>query len=299
MEDSNAPAGRSGFVAIIGRPSSGKSTLLNALCGAKVAITSKTPQTTKNKIRGILTRGADQIVFIDTPGYHDSDKKLNARLKELAAQSLEETDAVLYLIDPTRAPGKEEEMVAELAARAKGRLVACASKSDDPSADLSSARAFAAKALGEGTPFFEVSALEKEGLEPLLSALFGLLPPGPLYYPEDVYTDQEPEFRIAEIIREKAMAKTRDELPHAIFVEVEDARFEGEDRLEVRASVCVERESQKGMLIGKGGAVIKAIRLESEAELAEIFPYEVALDLAVKVRKNWKAEDRLIKKLYY
>jgi GTPase len=298
----DADWGRSGFVAIVGRPSAGKSTLLNSICGEKVSIVSQVPQTTKNKIRGILTRGKDQLVFVDTPGYHDSDKKLNLRLKDLASSALDGADAVLYVVDSAREAGPEEEKVADLALGAKIPVFVAINKVDNPEADPKAAKEFvAARAEGRpsGAEAFEVSALESKGLEPLVAALFAAMPKGPLYYPEEFYTDQDPEFRIAEIVREQAINRVREELPHAIYVEIEDAVFEpGGAVLGVRANLCVERDSQKGMLIGKGASMIKAIREGAERELCKIFPYKVKLDLQVKVRKNWKQEEKLIKRLY-
>lgn len=350
MESENAGEGRTGFIAIVGRPSSGKSTLLNTICGQKVSIVSIVPQTTKNRIRGILTRGKDQAVFMDTPGWHDSDKKLNQRLKALAEGALDETDAVLYVLDSTRKPGPEEEAIAALLAPRTAKLLCVVNKVDDPASDPARTEDFVRAQIGPEARLLRTSALKKEGIEELIAAALALLPPGPLYYPEEFYTDQEVEFRVSEIIREKAIRRTFDEIPHCLFVDIEDASFEygpagavpaaeaplgadaagsdaapspripgegapsprvpGEgapsprvpgdgDTLRVRASLCVERESQKGMLIGKGASMIKAIRQEAEADLAAIFPYRVLLDLSVKVRKNWKSEDKTIRKLYY
>ena len=299
---------KSGFVAVIGRPSSGKSSILNAVCGHKVAITSPTPQTTRNKIRGIYTESRGQLVFLDTPGYHLSEKKINKHMVELIAGTLKEIDAVLYVMDAGRPPGPEEEKIAEDLAPYQGRLVVACNKQDLPGNATGQIRAFIDKKL-PNCIWRETSAKTGSGLEGLVSALFELAPEGGLMYPEEFYTDQDPEFRTAEIIREKALHRVRQEVPHALYVEISDMEVHDADRdtgkgpcnkpatLWIRAFLMVERESQKGILIGKGGAVIKAIRTEAQRELAELFPYRVHLDLRVKVNRNWRKNDILLKKL--
>jgi GTPase len=297
---------KSAFVAIVGRPSAGKSSLLNELCGWKVAIVSPVPQTTKNTIRGIMTRPEGQLVFLDTPGYHDSEKKLNRKLAELARGSIGDADMVLYVIDASREPGDEEKLIAALVKTAASRLVVAINKIDLEDSDPLRARAFLREFVDpEGTKLADtdiihISALEKTNLDLLASRLLELAPEGPFYYPEEVVTDQDPEFRIAEIIRERAMNNTHDELPHAIYVEVEEAKFnEQKTILRVTAYLCVEKESQKGILIGSGATMIKLIRKEAEKELDDIFPYRVRLDLTVKVRPNWRSDDRVLKKLLF
>ena len=288
---------KSAFVAVVGRPSSGKSTLLNRLCGGKVAITSTVPQTTRNKIRGVVNRPAGQLVFIDTPGYHDSERKFNTHLRELVLSSIKEADVVLYLIDLSRPPGPEERSLMELLEPCRGRLVAALNK-----ADLSSGFEEALRsALGEKLPGIDpvvISALDGSGTEELVEKILAAAPEGDMLYPEDIYTDQEPEFRIAEVIREKAIRQTRAEVPHALFVEIADMEM-ADGKLWVRAFLYVERESQKGIVVGKAGARIKAIRTEAEQELRDLFPYPVALDLRVKVRKKWKSQDALIRRLIH
>ncbi len=292
---------KSGFVTIIGRPSSGKSTLLNTLCGEKVSITSSVPQTTRNKIRGIVNDPRGQLVFLDTPGYHRSERKFNLHLRDLAESTLQESDAVLYVADLSRAPGAEEnDVLALLEATALPKLCAL-NKVDLPRTLEQSYRDLLAE-KSPATPLFVISALSGEGTGALLDALFAAAPEGEPFYDADYYTDQAPEFRIAEIIREKAIARTQQEVPHALYVEIADMEMrEGateEDRaLWVRAFLNVERDSQKGILVGKAGTQIRDIRLEAQRELNDIFPYRIHLDLRVKVQHKWRSRDPLLRRL--
>ncbi|TVR29238.1 MAG: GTPase Era [Spirochaetaceae bacterium] len=292
---------KSGFVTIIGRPSSGKSTLLNTLCGEKVSITSSVPQTTRNKIRGIVNDPRGQLVFLDTPGYHRSERKFNLYLRDLAESTLQESDAVLYVADLSRAPGAEEnDVLALLEATALPKLCAL-NKVDLPRTFEQSYRELLTE-KSAATPLFVISALSGQGTGALLDALFAAAPEGEPFYDADYYTDQAPEFRIAEIIREKAIARTQQEVPHALYVEIADMEMrEGateEDRvLWVRAFLNVERDSQKGILVGKAGAQIRDIRLEAQRELNQIFPYRIHLDLRVKVQHKWRTRDPLLRRL--
>jgi len=289
---------KSAFVAVLGRPSSGKSTLMNALCGEKVSIVSPVPQTTKNTIRGIVNKPEGQLVFLDTPGIHDSDKRLNQRLRDIARDALGEADIVLYVVDSTRAPGREEEAIAALITPYAKKTLAVVNKIDAENSDPARARAF----LGEKLPGLEtldISALAGTGTPILLERLFAWAPEGPAWYPKEYYTDQEPVFRIAEVVREKVLLHTRDELPHAVYVDYQDSGKRDDGALVYEADLVVERESQKGILIGAKGATIKRIREEAERDLADIFPYAVILSLRVKVRPDWKKDEKLLKKLFY
>jgi GTP-binding protein Era len=349
---------KAAFVAVAGRPSAGKSTLINLLCGEKVSIVSPVPQTTRNAIRGIVNREQGQLVLVDTPGIHISEKKLNLRLAETAVRALGESDLVLYVLDASRAPGPEEEAVAAaLASRAAGStgsagpnpsgsgfpdsvrsdsvrsdsgILAAINKMDLPGADYDRALDFLRRRL-PALPdrcCFPVSAKKNEGVTALLDTLFELAPCGPSFYPAEYYTDQEIDFRIAEIIRGEAINRLRQELPHAIYVEVADREFRaaattgvktigvktaGADtvspdvtgaapntenrRLWVRAFIICERESQKGMIVGKGGTLIKAIGEASRKELNRIFDWKVELDLRVKTGRDWRHNDALLRKL--
>jgi len=287
---------KSAFVAIIGRPSAGKSTLLNALCGEKVSITADVPQTTRNKIRGILTTEEGQLIFIDTPGFHHSERKFNQYLKDVVYSSLEEADMVLYVVDATRPPGKEEKEIIELLNKQKEKPVLLAVNKIDKKGDyLTEIKGLLAVNVHPDA-LMETSALEGTGVKELKDRLFTLAPEGELMYPEEFYTDQEPEFRIAEIIREKAISQISQELPHALYVEIADMEMKEEGKeLWVRAFLTVESESQVGILVGKNAKRIKWIRIASLKEFRKIFPYKVRLDLRVKVNPKWRRKDYLLK----
>jgi GTP-binding protein Era len=288
---------KSALVGIVGRPSAGKSTLMNRLCGAKVSIVSPVPQTTRNRVRGILTRPEGQLVFMDTPGFHLSEKKFNRYLTDLVSVTLRDADIVLYLVDGTRSVGAEERALLEKLRRTAKPCIVAINKSDSRDRTWKEVRAFIGEAL-PGMPVHEVSALKGDGIDRLASSLLALAPEGEQLYPEEYYTDQDPPFRISEIIREKAIAHTRAELPHALYVRLEDLEMsDGGERLQVRGFILVERESQKGIVVGRGGEKIKTIVREAEQELREIFPYEVALDLRVKADRDWRKRDPLLKRM--
>jgi GTP-binding protein Era len=296
---------KAAFVAVVGRPSVGKSTLINRICGEKVAIVSAVPQTTRNAIRGIVNREQGQLVFVDTPGRHHSEKKLNKKLMEVSDRAIDESDLVLYVLDASRPPGAEEAAVAELVAPLADRVVAAINKTDAKSADADRAAAFLSEkipGLAEGRRF-SISARSGEGVEALLSALYDMAGEGDPFYGEDYYTDQKVDFRIAEIIREQAMNRLRQELPHSLYVEVADTEFTesegGADAgsLWVRAFIIVERESQKGMVVGKGGGMIKAIRLAALKDLRRIFDWKIDLDLRVKTGKDWRHNDSVLRRI--
>jgi len=289
---------KSAFVAIVGRPSVGKSTLLNALCGAKVSIVSSVPQTTRNAIRGIITKPQGQLIFVDTPGYHLSDKKLNLRLREIVLQSISEVDLILYLIDATREPGKEEEAIAELLSKEIHRTVVAINKIDDPEARPLLIEEFVIPRL-RGAKRVSISAVEKTNLESLIEILFSLAPEGPFWYPEDIYTDQEPVFRIGELIREKAILNTYQELPHAIAVEYRESSKRADGVLFARFDILVERDSQKGIVIGSQGSVIKRIREEAEADLKELFDYPIKLQMQVRVDPDWRKSDSRLSRIIF
>jgi GTP-binding protein Era len=291
---------KAAFVAVVGRPSVGKSTLVNRLCGAKVAIVSPVPQTTRNAIRGFVNRDEGQLVFTDTPGQHLSERKLNRRLVAVADRALSEAELILYVLDAARASGEEEAAIAGRLASRSGITVAAINKMDSRGADSNAVRAFLKSAL-PGLPdsrIYPISALRDQGIGELLSGLFAMAPEGEALYPAEYYTDQDLNFRIAEIIREKAINRLREELPHSIYVEVADTELRrGETQLWVRAFIQVERESQKGMVVGKGGAMIKAIGEEARKELNGILEWKVELDLRVKTAKDWRHKDEVLKRI--
>ena len=291
---------KTAMVAIIGRPSSGKSTFLNTASGEPVSIVSPIPQTTRNAIKGIVNTSFGQLVFVDTPGYHQSEKKLNLKLQQTARDQLEAAECVLYVIDSSRDLGQEEEMTAELVAPYAAKTVVAINKTDIPAAKPSKVRDFLLLKLKEipNERIFEISAKNDTGINDVLKALYDLAPVAPHLYPEEYYTDQEVGFRIAEVVRGEAINRLSDEIPHALFVEIADMEFKKEGRvLWVRAFLCVERESQKGIVIGKGASMIKTIRIESIKALRKIFDYKIDLDLQVKVVKNWRQKDMILNKV--
>lgn len=301
MNETLPPIGnKTALVTIVGRPSSGKSTFLNTASGEKISIVSPVPQTTRNAVRGIVNTSYGQLVFVDTPGYHESEKKLNLMLKGITHDQIAEGDAILYLIDSTRLPGSEEELTATLVAPFSDKLVVAINKTDSPMSKAADVRAFVERILPDlpKDRVFEMSALNDVNINDVLKALYDIAPVAEQLYPEEFYTDQEVDFRIAEIIREKAMNMLREELPHAIYVDIADMEWRKDGReLWVRAFLVVERESQKGMVIGKGASMIKNIRLESLKTCRDIFDYRIDLDLQVKVNKNWRQKDQVLKKL--
>ena len=310
---------KSGFVAIIGRPSVGKSTLLNKMCGEKVAIVSGVPQTTRNAIRGIVNREQGQLVFVDTPGRHLSEKKMNKKLMEVSARALTESDLVLYVTDANRAPGVEEEEIVTLLKPLLNKTIIAVNKIDIPASDINLIKSFinqyfqinsSSESVSEPVVhgpcellLYPISAKSGEGIENLLNALFEKAPEGQPMYDSELYTDQDTGFRIAEIIREQAINRLRQELPHSLYVDIADMEFVGDGeegsrrKLWVRAFIVVERESQKGMTVGKGGEMIKAIRLSALKELKNIFDWKIDLDLRVKTGKDWRHNDNTLRRI--
>ena len=294
---------RCGIVSIIGRPSSGKSTFLNYVAGGKVSIVSKMPQTTLSAIRGIVTEPEGQIIFIDTPGYNISTSNFNLKLQEIAVQSLNDADIVLYIIDVTRSFGDEEQAIIGILQKISKPIVIAFNKIDDKNANRSLSFVSLQKhfsnlsgdtsSLNVGEPtLFDISAKTGEGIDILRKSLLANLPESPLLYPPEFYTDQDVSFRIEEIIREQIILNTKDEVPHATYVKIDDMKMQKNGkRLNVKASLYADRESQKGILIGKEASVIKKIRINAEKELFRIFPYFISLELKVKVDKNWRARE--------
>ncbi len=291
---------KTAVVAIIGRPSAGKSTFLNTASGEKISIVSEIPQTTRNAVKGIVNTSFGQLVFIDTPGYHNSEKKLNLKLKTITQDQLSDADLILYMLDSTRPAGEEEKLTAELVIPFADKTVIGINKIDDKHSKPALCKTFIEKTF-ENFPenrALEISAKEDTGINELLKALYDLAPEAPNLYPEEYYTDQEVDFRIAEIVREQAITRLRDEIPHSIYVDISDMEWRKNGKeLWVRAFLVVERESQKGMVIGKGATMIKTIRVESIKELRKLFDYRIDLDLQVKVNKNWRKKDGVLTKI--
>lgn len=267
------------------------------MCGAKVSIVSRVPQTTRNRIRGIYTCPSAQLLFLDTPGFHISQKKLNLYLTSLVTAAIKEADIVLYVVDGTRSFGSEENAIAD-AVRSGAKPVALALNKLDAAGKTRNQQRKALTALLPQASVFDISAISRAGLAALVEKLCELAPIGEALYPPEYYTDQSVDFRISEILREKAIGHTRQELPHALYVKLEDLEMKkGGSVLWVRGAFLVERESQKGILVGAGGQRIKRIVQEAEDDLRAIFPYSVDLDIRVKVDKDWRKRDSVLRRL--
>jgi GTP-binding protein Era len=290
---------KSACISVVGRPSSGKSSLVNRLCGHKISIVSAVPQTTRNNIRGILTGERGQLVFLDTPGFYLSEKNFNLRLQHVMKESLGDADLVLYVVDVSRPAGDEERAIRELLRPSAGRLVLALNK-NDLAADQGAAALAEARAVFPAAPAAAVSALTGDGLDPLLGLLYDASPEGEAMYPPDFYTDQDPGFRIAELVREEVLNNTAEEVPHAVYVEIADLEMHDDgNELWVRGFICVERESQKGIVIGRGGEKIRKIMAAAAAAVRPLFPYRITLDFRVKVRPRWRRDDSLLKTLIH
>ena len=291
---------KTAVVAIIGRPSAGKSTFLNTACQEPVSIVSPIPQTTRNAIKGIVNTSFGQLIFIDTPGYHDSEKKLNLRLRNVTESQLDGIDCILYIIDATRTPGEEEIHTAELVKNAQAKTVIAINKLDLQQAQPLKIRNFIKENLPEipAERILEMSAEKDTGINEVLKALYDISPAGEPMYDEELYTDQDLRFRICEVIRGEAINRLADEIPHALYVDVADIEHRNDGKkLWIRAFLCVERESQKGIVIGKGASKIKEIRTAAVRKLSEIYIQKIDLDLQVKVDKNWRQRDYTINRL--
>ena len=288
------------LVSVLGRPSSGKSTFVNTACQEPVSIVSPIPQTTRNAIRGIVNTSFGQLVFVDTPGYHESEKKLNLRLKSVTEEQLEGSDLILYIIDTTRNPGSEEEINIELAKKYSKNLVIALNKIDARESNTKRIYDFIQSKI-EDFPkdrIFEISAKNDIGINELLKGLYKIAPENEALYSEEMYTDQNIEFRLCEIIRGEAINRLSNEIPHCLYVNVADLEQRGPSgKYWARAFLCVERESQKGIVIGKGASMIKKIREASIAKIKEIFPFKIELDLQVKVDKNWRQHENTLTKI--
>jgi len=288
---------RSGIVAVVGRPNTGKSTLVNALVGRKVAIVSDKPQTTRSRIHAILSTDAYQIVFSDTPGFHKPRTLLGSRLNALVGDAVEGVDAIVLVVDAASGVGRGDRFVYDRQlANASGVRVCAVNKVDAIGHHALVPQLAAAGELGMFDEIVPVSAERGDGIGTLLELLVARLPEGPPLYPPGEETDQPLETRLAELVREQALAVTREEVPHSIAVVVEELERE-DDLTRVTATLVVERDSQKGIVIGKGGATLKAIGSAARGGMEQLLGTRVFLDLRVKVVKEWqrdpKAMDRL------
>jgi GTP-binding protein Era len=288
---------RSGIVAVVGRPNTGKSTLVNALVGHKVAIVSDKPQTTRRDIRGILTTDGYQVVFTDTPGFHKPRTLLGSRLNELVGEATAGVDAIVQVVDAKAGVGRGDAFVYERQVRRASRARFCAvNKLDLLRGHAEVPQLQAAADLGDFDEIVPVSAATGRGLDVLLDLLVERLPEGPPLYPPEEVTDQPLEVRLAEIVRERALAVTREEVPHSVAVVVEDVVREG-DLTRVEATIVVERDSQKPIVIGKGGSVLRSIGSRAREEMEALLGTRVYLDVRVKVLKEWQRDPKALRRL--
>lgn len=297
------PSGfRSGFVALIGRPNVGKSTLLNRLVGEKVAITSPVAQTTRHRLRAILTTDKAQLVLLDTPGIHKPQHLLGERLVRSARSSIGEVDLVLLLMDGSVPAGRGDAFIVELLRQAHTPVQVALNKSDRVGADADDLEA-SYRRLMPDWPLHRCSALTGAGCPELVAALTAALPPGPLLYPPDAVTDQPETLLLAELVREQVLQHTREEVPHSVAVAIERIEvLEGGGRgprTAVLATVLVERSSQKGILIGRGGQMLRTIGQGARLQMQKLFDGPVHLELFVKVVPNWRRHPGRLAELGY
>lgn len=293
---------KSGFVTIIGRPNVGKSTLMNRIIGQKIAITSNKPQTTRNRIQTVYTdmeRG--QIVFLDTPGIHKAKNKLGDFMVNVATQTLSDVDVILWLVEPTTFIGAGEQHIATLLNKTNTPVVLVINKSDTlEKKEEMLTYIDAYKDIADFAEIVPVSALRGENVEELVNVIFKYLPYGPMFYDEDTVTDQPERQIVAEIIREKALHALDDEIPHGIAVSIEQMKERpGGKMVDIEATIICERESHKGIIIGKGGSMLKKIGSNARFEIEHMLEQKVNLKLWVKVKKDWRDSDFLIKNFGY
>ena len=283
---------KSGFIAIAGRPNVGKSTLVNALCGGKVAIVSDKPQTTRHKIFGIANGDDWQLILVDLPGFQRPLDELTERMQRTVDTSFADVDAVLFVLSARERIGAGDRFIAQRVFALDVPVVIALNKVDRLKGGHIAQQMTAAARLGNFHALHPVSAKTGDGIAQLREELVGLLPEGPLYFPQEQRTDLSVETQIAELIREKALGLTRDEVPHAISVEVEEFA----DKV-LRAHVLVETESQKQIVVGKGGSVIKEIGTKARPEIEQLLGHPIYLELMVKVRPHWRRNDATLERL--
>lgn len=289
---------KSGFISVVGRPNVGKSTLVNALVGDKVAITSPRPQTTRNVIRGVLTvqDPPTQFVFVDTPGLHRPRTALGERLNRLVYGSLADTDLTLFVLDATQPIGPGDRLIADRLLEAGTPTIVVLNKVDRSKPDEIIEQLAKAGEWGFAA-YVPTSALEGEGLKPLLAELDGMLEEGPWFFDDNVTTDQPESLLVAELIREKFLHRLREELPHSLAVVPGDIEVRDNGVVYVPATIYVERDSQKGIVIGKGGELLRAAGAEARGDLEKLFGAPVYVELRVKVEKDWQRREQTLDRM--
>lgn len=279
---------KSGFVAIIGRPNVGKSTLLNRIVRQKIAIMSDKAQTTRNKIQGVYTTPDAQIVFIDTPGIHKPKHRLGDYMVETAYSALREVDAVLFMVSADQPRGRGDDFIIEHLRKTKAPVFLVINKIDKITPDELLPIIEDYQEQFDFKEVVPISATEGNNVETLLDELVALMPEGPQYYPEDQVTDHPEYFIVSELIREKVLFLTRDEVPHSVAVMIDSMKRDEYDKVHVQATIIVERDSQKGIIIGKGGKMLKEIGTKARRDIEHLLGDKVFLELWVKVQKNWR-----------
>ena len=291
---------KSGFVALIGRPNVGKSTLMNHLIGQKIAITSKKPQTTRNRIQTVYTCDEGQIVFLDTPGIHKAKNKLGEYMVNVAENTLKEVDVILWLVEPTTFIGAGERHIAEQLSKIKTPVILVINKIDTVKSKEEILTFIAAyKDILNFAEIIPVSALKEMNIEDVKSSIFKYLPAGPQFYDEDTVTDQPMRQIAAELIREKALRMLDDEIPHGIAVVIDQMKERSNGIIDVDATIVCERDSHKGIIIGKGGSMLKRIGTAARMEIENLMDTKVNLKLWVKVRREWRDSDMYMKNYGY
>lgn len=297
MSGGNGQPFRSGFAAIIGRPNVGKSTMLNQVLGQKIAIMSDKPQTTRNKIQGVYTSGNRQIVFLDTPGIHKPKHKLGDYMVKAAISALEEVDVVLFLADVSEGLGGGDRFIIERLKTVETPVILVLNKIDKvhPEALLPVIDEY--RKLHDFAEVVPISALHGNNVGTLVEVISSYLPEGPLYYPPDQLTDHPEQFVCAELIREKILHLTREEVPHSIAVAIEDMRADDSGTVHLSAVIYVERESQKGIIIGKQGAMLKEVGKRAREDIERLLGSKIYLQLWVKVKKDWRNREAVLHEL--
>lgn len=298
---------KSGFVTLIGRPNVGKSTLMNNLIGQKIAITSSKPQTTRNRIQTVYTDEVGQIIFLDTPGIHKAQNKLGEYMDSVAERTLSEVDVVLWLVEPTTFIGKGEQHIAKLVETTKTPVILVVNKIDTVEKGELLPVIDKYKDIVNFKACIPVSAVTGENKEDLLKTVFDLLPEGPMYYDEDVVTDQAERQITAELIREQTLRRLKDEVPHGVAVMIESMKEEKDTSvrhshkniMNIEATIFCERDSHKGIIIGKKGAMLKEIGTNARHQISDLLGMKVNLNLWVKVKKDWRNSDSLMKNFGY
>ena len=290
---------KSGFVSIIGRPNVGKSTLLNQLVGQKIAIMSDKPQTTRNKIQGVWTTESTQAVFVDTPGIHKPQHRLGEFMVETAFSALSHMDLILYVVDTSVPWGGGEEFIVDRLRNVTTPVFIVLNKTDLVPPEAVAPFLAKLQEQHQFTQWIPISAVSGDNLDRLKQLITETLPPGPKYYPEDMVTDQPERFVMAELIREKLLHLTREEIPHSIAVVVEDVSQRSEDMVYVAGIIYVERESQKGIIIGKKGQLLKEVGKLAREEIQALLGSSVYLDLRVKVKKAWRKDVATLRNFGY